>query len=108
MLRHSVAASLLLLLAACNTAPPAPPPQAGVVSNVTPSTFSMPGGSGCAGEAARFQAVMDNDLQTGNVAKSVHDRVTAEIAQARSACAAGDESGALARIAATKSKFGYR
>lgn len=68
----------------------------------------MPGGGGCAGEAARFQAVIDNDLATGNVAKRVHDAASSDIAQARAACSAGDESGAIARINATKAKFGYR
>lgn len=102
-------ACAVLLLAACNTvaAPPAPPPGQSP-SGVTPSTFSMPAGTGCAGEAARFQAIIDNDLATGHTTKSVHDQVSAEISQARAACAGGDEAGANRRIAATKARFGYR
>jgi hypothetical protein len=98
-----------LLLTACQTAsaPPAPPPSSAPVG-VTPNTFAMPSGSGCAGEVARFQAVMDNDLATGHTTKGVHERVSAEIAQARSTCQAGQDGQAVAQLNATKSRFGYR
>lgn len=111
-MRHYAAVAATLLLAACNSASTtavAPAPQPGSSPNgVTPSTFSLPSGSGCAGEVARFQAIMDNDLATGHTTKSVHDRVSGEIGQARSTCAAGNESAAISQIAATKSRYGYR
>ncbi len=97
-------------LAACQTTsvtPAAPPPSSAPVG-VTPNTFSMPSGSGCAGEVARFQAVMDNDLDTGHTTKGVHGNVSAEIATARATCAGGNEGGAIGQLNATKSKFGYR
>lgn len=103
-------AGLALVLAACQSAggpPPAPLPTH-APPGVTPSTFRLPTGTGCAGEVDRFQAVMDNDLDTGHTTKGVHARVSAEIAVARSTCAGGNEGGALAQINATKSKFGYR
>ena len=107
MLRFIAAASLLAL-AGCNASTTAVAPQPGSApSGVTPSTFSLPSGGGCAGETTRFQAIMDNDLATGHTTKSVHDRVSAEIAQARASCAAGNEAGGLRQLAATKSKFGY-
>lgn len=103
-----------LTLAACTStgggsavAPPAPPPSSAPVG-VTPSTFSLPSGTGCAGEVARFQAVMDNDLATGHTTKGVHERVSGEIAQARATCSAGNEGAAVAQVNATKAKFGYR
>jgi hypothetical protein len=105
--------SLLVLcafgLAACQSAgtPPAPPPSS-APPGVTPSTFRLPGGSGCSGEVERFQAVMDNDLATGHTTKGVHERVSAEIATARTACAGSNEAGAIGQINATKGKFGYR
>ncbi len=68
----------------------------------------MPSGSGCAGETARFQAVIDNDIATGHTTKGVHDRITAEIAAARSTCATGNEAGAIAQLNGTKARFGYR
>jgi hypothetical protein len=98
-------------LAACNStstaAPPAPPPSQ-AAPGVTPSTFALPSGGGCAGEVARFQAVMDNDIATGHTTRGVYDRVSAEIAQARATCSAGNEGGAIAQINGTKARFGYR
>lgn len=103
-----LAAALGLSLAACQTAapPPAPSPEQ-APTGVTPNTFRMPTGSGCAGEVDRFQAVMDNDLQTGHTTKGVHTRVSAEIDTARKSCAAGNEAGATSQIRATRTKFGY-
>ena len=98
-----------LALGACQTAsspPPAPPPSQ-AAPGVTPSTFSMPTGSGCSGEVERFQAVIDNDLATGHTTKGVHDRVSAEIARARTTCSAGQDGAATAQIRGTKARFGY-
>jgi hypothetical protein len=104
-----LAIALALPLAACNSAgpPPAPSPSQ-AAPGVTPSSFVLPAGSGCAGEVARFQAVMDNDLSTGHTTAGVHARVSAEIAQARATCAAGNDAAAVAQVNATKSRFGYR
>jgi hypothetical protein len=105
-----VLAILGLALTACQSgsvAPAPPAPSAYTVPGVTPSTFRLPSGSGCGGEVERFQAVMDNDLASGHTTKGVHTRVSAEIATARSTCAAGNEAGAIGQIRATKAKFGY-
>ena len=104
-----VALALIIGLAGCQSGgpPPAPLPS-NAPAGVTPSTFSMPTGGGCSGEVERFQAVMDNDLNTGHTTKGVHARVSNEIASARSTCASGNESGAIGQINATKGKFGYR
>lgn len=101
-------AALTLTLAACQTSgpPPAPSPEQ-APTGVTPNTFRMPAGAGCSGEVERFQAVIDNDLATGHTTKGVHDRVSGEISRARSACAAGNEGGAVGQIRTTKTKFGY-
>lgn len=111
---RAIASSIALLtlaLAGCQTAQPArpaPPPASDyAVPGVTPSTFRLPSGTGCNGEVERFQAVMDNDLASGHTTKGVHDRVSAEIARARSTCAAGNEGGAIGQIRATKARFGY-
>lgn len=105
--------ALALPLAACQSGgggavyvPPAPPPGQ-APTGVTPNTFSMPSGGGCAGEVARFQAIMDNDLDTGHTTKGVHDRVSGEIAQARATCQAGNEGGATGQIRAIRAKYGY-
>lgn len=90
-LRAALAAAALLAGAACTqtAAPPPAPAASASASGVTPSSFALPAGSGCAGEVSRYRAVMDNDLATGHVAKAVHARITAEIDQAASACGAG-------------------
>ncbi|MGA0598957.1 hypothetical protein [Enterovirga sp. CN4-39] len=98
-----------LVLAACTqtaSAPPAPPP--GAVPGVTPNTFRMPEGAGCAGEIGQFKAVLKNDVDTGNVGQSVYNRATADLGRAESACAAGRDGDARALLASTKSRFGYR
>jgi hypothetical protein len=99
---------LFVALGACQTAsaPPAPPPSL-APPGVTPSSFHMPGGTGCAGDVARFQAIMDNDLAAGHTTPAVHGRVTGEIKAAGAACAAGQDAQARHMIAATKAKFGY-
>jgi hypothetical protein len=114
MRRHAglaVALAGAFLVAACVPARESVAPAAGTASaptGVTPGSFALPAGSGCAGEIARFQAVIDNDLATGHTTRGVHERVSAEIAGARATCAAGNERGALAAVQATKSRFGYR
>jgi len=110
-MRASPLVALAAALAGCQSGgtPTAatPAPSAYSVPGVTPSTFHMPTGGGCSGEVARFQAVIDNDLASGHTTQGVRDRVSAEIAQARSSCSAGNEAGAIAQIRATKAKFGY-
>lgn len=108
------AATLLVItlaIAACQSGGSAVAPLAPAPSNapagVTPSTFSMPSGSGCSGEVARFQAVMDNDLSTGHTTKGVWEQVSAQIAAARSTCATGNDGAAMGQIRATKARFGY-
>jgi hypothetical protein len=76
-------------------------------SPVTPPDFHMPGGPGCAGEIARYQAVMDNDFASGNVAKSVYLQVKREIAAARKACVAGQEARATEMVHASEARHGY-
>ncbi|MBF9233538.1 hypothetical protein [Microvirga alba] len=104
----SVSAWLLgavaLPLAACNQTTS----NAVVITNITPASFRMPEGTGCRGEAARYRAVMDNDLRMGHVNQSVYVRVDKEIAQAESACASGREADSVRMINATKSRYGYR
>jgi hypothetical protein len=85
-----------LTLAACNSTGPA------TTAGPSPSAAT-----GCAGEIGRYQTVLDNDLQTGNVNKSVYDRATADLARASTACSAGRDAEAVRLVAATKSRYGY-
>ena len=74
---------------------------------VTPPSFQMPGGSGCAGEIARYRAVQDNDLAMGHVAKSVYGQIKREIDAAEKVCAAGQEAKATSMIHASEARHGY-
>jgi hypothetical protein len=104
-----------LALAGCNTTttgsppgpPPAPPPSS-APPGVTPSGFVLPGGSGCAGEVARFQAVIDNDVATGHTTRPVYDRMNQALAGARATCASGQDGRAIAEVNAIKARHGYR
>lgn len=101
------AALLALGLSACNQTT-MPASVAAVPAGVTAGSFQMPAGSGCAGEVAGFRAVIDNDLATGHVARSVHQQVVREIDGAASACSAGRGVDASRMIIATKARYGYR
>lgn len=107
---RSVASPLLigLVLGACTpTASTRPAPPPGAVAGVTPSTFAMPSGSGCASEIARFRAVLRNDLETGHVGQGVYDRAGTELSRGEAACAAGRDGEGRSILASTKARFGY-
>ena len=98
-----------LLLAACDTTTPAPQAAAPApaANDVTPDSFKMPAGEGCAGDVARYRAIMDNDLSMGHVAKSVYNQIEKDIGEADSQCAAGHEAQARATIVASRKRHGY-
>lgn len=93
-----------LPLAACNE----PVPSTAAIANIAPANFRMPEGARCQGEAARYRAIMDNDLRMGHVNDSVYAKVDKELARAESTCAAGRDAEAVRMINATKSRYGYR
>lgn len=97
------------LLAACNqtAAPPPAAPQVAAAPGVTPSSFRLPEGSGCAGAVSRFRAIIDNDLATGHVAARVHAGMVADLNEASAACAAGRDAEAQRMVAAIRSRNGY-
>ena len=100
-----------LSLAACDASAPAPqaaaPAPAPATTDVTPDNFKMPTGEGCAGDVARYRAIMDNDLSMGHVAKSVYNQIEKDIAEADGQCAAGHEAQARATIVASRKRHGY-
>ena len=60
-----------------------------------------------AGAAARYRSVIDNDLAMGHVNAGVHAQISNEIAEAASACAAGQDGRAQSLLRASKSRHGY-
>ena len=99
-----------LALAGCNTTrpelQPAPMPQS-QPNGVTPQSFKLPEGSGCSGDVSRYRAVMDNDLATGHVSKSVYDQIQGEISNAAAACSAGRDAEGRSLVRASKTRHGY-
>jgi hypothetical protein len=98
-----------LVLAACSDTGPAPQAAAPApaTTDVTPDNFRMPSGEGCAGDVARYRAIMDNDLSMGHVVKSVYNQIEKEIAEADAQCSAGHEAQARATIVASRKRHGY-
>lgn len=106
IMRCALLLPLALVLAACNQTASAPPPSSAPVG-VTPSTFAMPQGEGCAADVARWKAIQDNDLATGHVTQKVYDQIAADIAKAKSACEAGRDAEARGAVAASRKRHGY-
>jgi hypothetical protein len=106
---RGAAIAAVLALAACNSSPPpvaSAPPQASV-SSYTPSSFRLPGGAGCSGDVANWQAIQDNDRRMGQVQDAVYAQIRSEIAQAAEVCAAGRDAEASAMVRASKARHGY-
>jgi hypothetical protein len=108
-MRHLVLTLALPLLAACNSAAPpaAPATSAAAPNGVTPSSFRLPEGSGCSGAIGRFNAIIDNDLETGHVNAKVHTAMKGELEKASAACSAGKDAQAQAMVAAIRKRHGY-
>jgi len=100
----------LCLLSACNTTPQ-PIVDAGEVSRPAGTAvhgdFKLPEGTGCVGDAQRFRALVDHDLETGFVAKSVYNKAISEIEEARRICANGEDGKARAMLSASRKRYGY-
>ena len=99
-------------LAACNSSGTRPAqqvsaPDPGRPRLVSAPGFKLPEGTGCSGAVNRFQALMDNDLETGHTTAAVHAQISGEIKQAAATCAAGNDAGARAQISASRSRHGY-
>jgi hypothetical protein len=63
---------------------------------------------GCAQAISAFEAIIDSDAQTGNLNKTVHRRVVADLAAPKSTCAAGRDADASRQLSTIKARYGYR
>lgn len=114
----TLAVALPGLVAGCNStgasapqpvASTAPPSSAyaGLPAGVSPPGFTLPSGSGCSVAVARWQAIQDNDLNSGHVSQTVYDQIGKEIAQAGAACQAGRGAEAESLIRTSRTRHGY-
>ena len=72
--------------------------------------FTLPASAafaGCAQDIATFQKLLDGDLKTGFVAKSVHAAASSELEAARALCTSGQDDPASAAVRASRSRHGY-
>src|ERR1700735_4721930 len=67
----------------------------------------LPEGGSCAGDIARYRAIQEQDIKMGHVAKSVYNKIKAEIDAAEVECNNGHEAHARAMIVTSKKKHGY-
>ena len=67
----------------------------------------LPEGGSCAGDIARYRAIQEQDIKMGHVAKSVYNKIKAEIDAAEVECNNGHEAHARAMIVASKKRHGY-
>ncbi|MGH8514527.1 MAG: hypothetical protein ACREV8_11435 [Gammaproteobacteria bacterium] len=68
----------------------------------------MPEGASCTKDLNHYQTVLDADVRTGNVNRSVYDEIEIDLGRAAGACAAGRDGEARAIIRSTKIRHGYR
>ncbi len=91
-----LAALVASLVAGCNSARAPNSPSAQLSES-----------GGCSGVISRYQTLMDRDLDTGHVNRSVYDRVQMEIKEAEAACSQGQEARASELIRASRLRHGY-
>ena len=106
----SASVFLALGLGGCNqtSGSSAPVATATPRAPAPPNWPKLPDGAACTKDLTHYQTVLDADVSTGNVNRSVYDQIEAELGPAANACAEGRDSEALAMIRSTKLKHGYR
>ncbi|MCI0598513.1 MAG: hypothetical protein L0Y50_10525 [Beijerinckiaceae bacterium] len=98
-----------LALGACGR-PPGTAPVAAAVPQAParPSWPGLPENAACTKDLNHYQTVLDADVGTGNLNRSVYDEIEIDLGRAADACAAGRDGEARAIIRSTKVKHGYR
>jgi hypothetical protein len=62
----------------------------------------------CGDELGAFETIINSDVKTGNLNKSVHRRIVTELSKAQASCIAGKDADAIRQLGAIKHRFGYR
>ena len=98
-----------IALGGCNqTAPRTPVAVAVPQAPARPAWPSLPENAACTKELTQYQTVLDADVSTGNLNRSVYEEIEDDLSRAASACANGKDGEAHAIIHTTKIKHGYR
>ncbi|MGH6863109.1 MAG: hypothetical protein ACRECN_02360 [Methylocella sp.] len=86
----------------------APVAAVGPRAPAPPNWPKLPEGAACSNDLNHFQTVLDADVGTGNVNRSVYDQIETDLGRAANACAAGHDGEARAIVRSTKLQHGYR
>lgn len=112
---HRISLSLVVLgaiaLGGCNLSsgsPAATPVAVAPPAPAQPNWPPLPQDAACTEDLNHYQSVLNADVGTGNVNRSVYDKIETELAPAAQACAAGRDSEARSLIRAAKERHGYR
>jgi hypothetical protein len=99
-----------IALGGCSRTAGSSAPIAAVAPQVPgpPNWPKLPEGAACTNDLNHYQTVLDADVGTGNVNRSVYDQIETELGRAANACAAGHDGEARAIIRSTKLRHGYR
>ncbi len=99
-----------IALGGCTQTAGSSPPVAAVAPQrpAPPDWPNLPEGAACTKDLNHYQTVLDADVGTGNVNRSVYDQIEIDLGRAANACAAGHDGEARAIIRATKLQHGYR
>lgn len=61
----------------------------------------------CSRAIEEFVAVIDSDVETGNLNRSAYTRIVADLRTIKSACVTGNEKDVLRRLSVVKHRYGY-
>jgi hypothetical protein len=99
-----------IALGGCNQTSGSSAPVAAVAPQAParPNWPILPEGAACTNDLNHYQTVLDADVGTGNVNRSVYDQIETDLGRAANACAAGHDGEARAIVRSTKLQHGYR
>src|SRR6516165_6789344 len=78
-----------IALGGCGQSRPMPAAVAVPQAPVRPAWPSLPENAACTKELTQYQTVLDADVSTGNLNRSVYEEIEADLTRAASACANG-------------------
>jgi hypothetical protein len=98
------------VLGGCNQTSGSSTPLAAATpqGSAPPKWPKLPENAGCTNDLNHYQTVLDADVGTGNLNRSVYDEIEADLSRAANACGNGRDGEARVIIRSTKLKHGYR
>lgn len=108
LLSFGIAALAALLMAGCaGSGANVPALSTGGATAARGPADSTEGASNCGAALANFEKVITADADTGNLNRSVYNRVVADLGPVKANCAAGKDAQARAQLAGVRARYGY-